>query len=466
MWAIVTGARFPRLGQFLPQSPYRTEPGLRSGAELPQTNTILVGQRSPDPAPKAAILLGHIAEQTASRSFFHWAVWLDASFPHVMLIAGKRGSGKSYDLGIIAEGLCSPDSDIAFGTSSFAMILFDTQNQFWTLTRKCSDLASSDRDALKRWGIGECIIQAPVVYRPRGTPVIGAFETEFALRPSDLEADDWTALCGVERFQPMGQCLRAARSAMRADFDISAMLAWLNTNDAMSRFNEATILGIRWRLESVIGTELFDRNADDITMRLAAPGNKSVLQLADLDDETKAVVVAVILRRLIKWAGPAQRRRKIKSVVPGTEHETDTIAPRIWALIDEAHLVCPASHATAARPVIVDYVKRGRDAGLSLVLATQQPSALDTAAISQCDIVSIHKLTIDHDINAATARMPARPPTRATKIPNTNDISKMEEFARALDAGESLFADSESSRAFVLRSRPRLLPHGGGEPEL
>ena len=81
----------------------------------------------------------------------------------------------------------------------------------------------------------------------------------------------------------------------------------------------------------------------------------------------------------------------------------DDVAPRIWVLIDEAHLVCPGGVVTAARPVIVDFVKRGRDAGLSLIMATQQPSALDTAAISQNDLVLIHKLTIDPDIARAPA---------------------------------------------------------------
>src|ERR1700738_3121559 len=127
--------KFPKLGQLNTSAMYRSEPALRSGAEIAQQTTLLVGQREPVPSPKAAILLGKVAEQTPSKNFFNWSVWLDATFPHVMLIAGKRGSGKSYDLGILAEGLCSSDSCIAFGTGQFAMILFDTQNQFWTLTR-------------------------------------------------------------------------------------------------------------------------------------------------------------------------------------------------------------------------------------------------------------------------------------------------------------------------------------------
>ena len=32
-------------------------------------------------------------------------LWLDVIKSHVILIAGKRGSGKSYSIGVLAEGL-------------------------------------------------------------------------------------------------------------------------------------------------------------------------------------------------------------------------------------------------------------------------------------------------------------------------------------------------------------------------
>src|SRR5262245_40207982 len=123
----MTDSKFIGLSQGGLGTTYRAEPAVRSGAELPKKNILIIGQRDPDPEPKAAILLGKIAEQTPSKNMLNWGVWIDATFPHVALIAGKRGSGKSYDLGIIAEGLCAADSAIAFGTGAFAMVLFDTQ---------------------------------------------------------------------------------------------------------------------------------------------------------------------------------------------------------------------------------------------------------------------------------------------------------------------------------------------------
>jgi len=45
-------------------------------------------------------------------------VYLDVASPHVILVAGKRGSGKSYTLSIIAEGLLDLPRDVSKNISS------------------------------------------------------------------------------------------------------------------------------------------------------------------------------------------------------------------------------------------------------------------------------------------------------------------------------------------------------------
>ena len=458
---------FPRIPPVTAGIAFRTEPVFVPSAEIEATRTVIVGQNYSEGGPKAAILLGSVCELSTAKSRLNWGVWLDAEFPHVILIAGKRGSGKSYDLGIIAEGLCAiGDSFIAQGTDDFAMILFDTQSQFWTLAEE-DGIDQRQRQLLDKWEIAENHLTRPIIFRPKGTPMLSSHEVEFALRPSDLESSDWAALCQLERFTAMGQCLYKARKAMPAVFSIHDMIDWLRSEEAAEEHGENTREAVRWRLEAQASTSLFDESAEDICSRLGRVGAKGVIQLADLEEEVKAVIVAVIMRKLINWAGPAQRRRKM-SLMHGEvpTQEENQVAPRIWTLIDEAHLICPSIGQTAARSVVVDYVKRGRDAGLSLVLATQQPSAIDTSAISQSDIVVIHKLTIDADINAATGRMPSRSPKTAQKGQTGGSLGDVGELTRSLLNGQSLFADAESNRAFVLQSRPRVTPHGGGEPKL
>ena len=57
-------------------------------------------------------------------------IMLDALRPHVVLIAGKRGSGKSYTMGVIAEGLASLEEETA---NSITSLIIDTMGIYWTM---------------------------------------------------------------------------------------------------------------------------------------------------------------------------------------------------------------------------------------------------------------------------------------------------------------------------------------------
>ncbi len=59
---------------------------------------------------------------------------------------------------------------------------------------------------------------------------------------------------------------------------------------------------------------------------------------------------------------------------------------------------------------MIEYVKQGRRPGLSAVLSTQQPSALNSKIISQLDILLSHRLSFENDIKEVWKRMPATLP--------------------------------------------------------
>ena len=64
-----------------------------------------MGQRRNRGDTSALILLGKCIEQARVSNKFDSNVWLDIHTPHVVFVCGRRGTGKSYDLGILAEGL-------------------------------------------------------------------------------------------------------------------------------------------------------------------------------------------------------------------------------------------------------------------------------------------------------------------------------------------------------------------------
>src|SRR3990167_5290875 len=73
-------------------------------------------------------------------------IFMDVVRSHVVLVAGKRGSGKSYSLGTIAEELSCLEGEISKNVCS---LIFDTMGIFWTMKYK----NEKESDLLKEWGL-------------------------------------------------------------------------------------------------------------------------------------------------------------------------------------------------------------------------------------------------------------------------------------------------------------------------
>jgi DNA helicase HerA-like ATPase len=219
---------------------------------------------------------------------------------------------------------------------------------------------------------------------------------------------------------------------------------------------------VLWKLESLQGSNLFQAGGLNIR-EVLHPGQISVFLLRNLDNATKSLVVSVFAKKIFGVMGDYHTKRKVSRRF-GRElpEQYQGLPDGVWILVDEAHLVCPADAYTAAKESLVEYVKRGRDAGLSLVLATQQPAAVDSRVVSQIDLLIVHRLVVDGDISAALARVPADFPKEVSF--GSARISERHALVRALDTGEAWVADAETGRAFLVAMRPRVSAHGGDEP--
>src|SRR3954471_6346307 len=102
---------------------YRVKPQIEA-----RRDRILVGPSGTD---EDRLLLGGLAEIVRGKSP---AIWLSTSKEQVVAIVGKRGSGKSFTLGVVVEGLAAVDSSTAFTeqTRRRALLLFDPLDVYWT----------------------------------------------------------------------------------------------------------------------------------------------------------------------------------------------------------------------------------------------------------------------------------------------------------------------------------------------
>lgn len=450
---------------------------------------LLIGQRKHRNQTDALIYLGKCIEQTRVSNKYDANVWLDVRTPHIIYICGKRGSGKSYDLGILAEGLIfARDSKVSTKNVRITTLIFDTQNQFWSLSDAPRNELDEDREQLqylKQWELPPKGLDSVNLFKPRGEHSDLPGVADFVIDPADLAVDDWCGLFGLERFSPQGQCIRSLLEkvgkegyeveeesggrlkritiAPKPQFGLDDLVDCLTRDiEMLDQSQKQTRDSVLWKIQSFQDSELFQSGGMNIR-EVLQPGQLSVFLLRNLDNATKALVVGIFSKKILNLMGDYHTKRKIcRRMGHELTEEYKGLPDGMWILIDEAHLICPSDSHTAAKPSLIDYVKRGRDAGLSLVMATQQPSAVDSRVVSQVDVVIAHRLVVDSDISAALARLPSRFPNSV--VVGSEKITDVNSLIRMLDTREAWVGDAESGRAFLMAMRPRVSAHGGDEP--
>ena len=291
--------------------------------------------------PQPTVRLGSFLARDGSTGA---AVGVDAEAPHAAVIFGKRGTGKSYTLGVIAEGLAAAE------------------------------------------GI------APVVVDPMGVfgglRAAGGRVVEPRVRPTAIPASAWPDLLGLDSTSGAGSLLwRAVADACSSGSQTSEV-----PPDSQTESVSLAIEDIRERVSASGAPEaarraadnhlrlaeswgVFDANAPPVAS-FAADGTPTVLDLAGVPERAAAAVVRAVARGLY-------------------DAQVDGGLDRLpWLLVDEAH----AFFGGVADPALRTLLTRGRAPGVSFVCATQRPGALPSVAVSQSDLLIAHRLTAEGDV--------------------------------------------------------------------
>lgn len=440
------------------------------------------------------ILLGKMIEKSAP-NYRNANIWLDISRPKVIFIAGRRGRGKSYDLGVIAEGLVATSNEISLKKEKISGIFFDLQNIFWTMLFKPLESDPEEKTQLKMleaWGLNEDSMDVQV-FVPKGTENKMPMFKEFSIRPTELKDDDWCGLFGYDKYgQPSGQLLSAAYRKVtkdgysgrkpELDYSIDDLIHCIENdrgiNDEDRGFAANVTRGVLQKLYEAREWSIFSPEGTRID-EIYAPEKLSMMLLKGLDTETQTLIVGLLTKKIYEMRSKAheidQQYKRLKaSDKPENQEHTKTLKkklenldfPPCWVFLDEAHVLCPAQGNTTAKKHLINYVKLGRNKGLSMVFATQQPSSVDSNLISQRDIIICHTLGISKDIAAAESQIGCEVP-KTIKIGTEKHTSNIfQRLVRSLGRGEAIFADDELNRIFLGRIRPRISAHGGADESL
>jgi len=446
-----------------------------------------------DPAGRGEswVLLGTLAESGPRR-----LLKLDTTAEHVFAILGKRGTGKSYSLGVLLEGLGCGIKATPIGQCAAprTTLVLDVLDIFWTsaLPLKASTIPELEKQ-YKRMAKArlEHVPVAVDLWVPAGyqNPEIDLPNTSvLRIAPSDLTADDWATLFEVDLVsEPRGMLLDelVRKVSLTGWLDVNgqrhvpmpvysfAELVDCLDNDAgiVQAYVENTRRSIRQRLGTQAAQPLF-QGAPTLLNELLKAGRVTVLMLGRLPDPTRRVLASTLARQIMRERRDASFARKRLDLDPNLTNDdrkrlsqvVENGLPRTWLLIDEAQVLVPSDERTLSGEALVKFAKEGRNYGLSLAVATQQPSAVDARLMSQVETLLVHQLTVKADIDVAL---------RSVKSPLPEDIKidgsaePAENLIRVLEQGDALFSCANAgrvmTRACVVKMRPRVTAHGGYE---
>jgi len=373
----------------------------------------------------------------------------DIATPHVMGVFGKRGTGKSYSLGTIAEEI--HDADISDNLST---ILVDPMGIYWSMKRP------NDRAAtmLEQWDLKPKGYDINI-FIPEGKTE--SFEQKdmpydktFTLNPAELSATEWSMAFNLELNSKIGILLERVVTKMDDkfgdDYTLNMMIKSLDKFD----FDKDTRRALENRFQNAKDWGIFGEEStiDDFMTR----GEISIIDMSVFGEmssgwSVRSLVVGLLAKRVLQQRMAARRMEELDEMQGISENEM----PIVWMLIDEAHQFIPNNGRTPATKPLLRWVKIGREPGVSLALCTQQPAKLNSNALSQCDVILSHRLTAKEDIQALGEIMQSY---------MRHDIGH---YIDALPdrPGTGLMLDDNSERVFPIQMRPRRSWHAGGTPD-
>jgi uncharacterized protein len=387
-------------------------------------------------------------------------VYLDVAGAHIVFIVGKRGSGKSYSLGTIAEGLADLPIEIK---QNLSIILLDTMGIYWTM--KYPNF--QDSELVKQWGFEPKSLDIKIYtpsgffdkYKQDGIPT----DFPFSIRPLDVNPEDWAQSFDLNPNSAEGVLLTRVVQNLNntgKDYDLDDIL---NTVKEDKESSDVVKNVIKNQFEKAKGWGIFSKEGTPLK-NLVAPGQVTVLDVSPYATMSsgwaiKALAVGLISKNLFNQRLLARKTEEFKTIDAAMHYfskdiENKLTEPLVWLALDEAHELLPKEGKTAATDALKTILREGRQPGISLILASQQPGKIHTDVMTQADTVISHRLTAKMDVEALGQLMQSY--MRKGLDEELNLLPGLK--------GAAVLFDDANERLFPIQMRPRFTWHGGGSP--
>jgi len=425
---------------------------------------IIVGRNESDKklyGKKGVIYIGKSYVKMGEYTSLSNKLFLDVSRSHVILVSGKRGSGKSYSLGVLAEGISSLPEELR---QNIAPIIFDTMGIYWTMKFK----NEKEKELLSEWDLTTKDLPVKIYvpfahyeeYIDKGIPV----DKKFALDVSETTPDDWALTFGLDLISPISTLITRTISKLNklGNFNIEKIISSIKEDKLSERETKNATVGL---FEAADSWGIFSKDSSEATKvkDIINAGTTTIIDLSVYNSigsfNVRALVISLVSKKIFNERMQARRKEEAKAISQRFDlvrEEKKKENPAVWILIDEAHEFLPKEGKTSATDALVQLLREGREPGISLVLATQQPGQIKIDVMTQSDIILSHRLTSEQDLTALN------------QIMQSYVYGGIKEQMNSLPSlkGSAIILDDNSERIYPMRVRPRFTWHGGESPNI
>lgn len=408
---------------------------------------------------RGTVFIGKQYVQMGMKHSLSNSLYMDVSRAHAILICGKRGGGKSYTMGSIAEGLADIESDVA---KNLSFILLDTMGVYWSMKYP----NQKESDLLKKWGLEGKGLDVKVYvpgdfyekYLEDGVPV----DYPFYVRPCELSSEDWLKTFNLSVDNPVGVALQRVLRKTSEKVENYSIADLIEFTKSDVKLDDQIKLALVNRLENTKSWGIFSEKAKPI-VSILHPGKITVMDLSPYVAlpggwAIKALALGIIAKRIFVERMLVRKREELFQINKNTKviskDEVVDDIPMPWLIIDEAHEFLPESGETPATSALMSILREGRQPGVSLILATQQPAKIHTDAITQSDIVISHRITASFDLKSLDKIFLSYNSKGAKFLFNTMPRTK----------GCAIVMDDKNERLYTMQMKPRFTWHGGEDP--
>ncbi|MBI5065469.1 DUF87 domain-containing protein [Candidatus Woesearchaeota archaeon] len=410
---------------------------------------------------QGTILLGKHYVKMGEEVTLAQNIYLDVNKAHVVFVAGKRGSGKSYSLAVIAEGIKALPKEVG---NRLSVIMLDTMGIYWTMKYP----NNKDIKLLEEWGLKPEKVDV-TIYTPEGyfeeykekkIPT----DKPFSIKPSELNPEDWWNAFELRMNDPLAVYIERIILNLQQkedDYSINDIVHFIEHDEKEEKHIKQAVIN---RFTSAESWGLFSAKGTPIK-ELVKGGEITILDMSPYAVmpngwKIKCLAMGFICSKLFIERMKVRKEEEFQSIKSAIHFmggkKVKSELPNVWICIDEFHEFLPKTGHTGASDALITLLREGRQPGIALVLATQQPGKVHTDAMTQSDVILAHKLTAKVDTEALGSLM-------QSYLRKSLDVELQ---YLPVVPGACLAVDDVNEKIFPMRVKPRSSWHGGGSPDI